>query len=107
MRARTATPKKAGPKPRTVPKKPLKLCAKGHRQSQRWKPEEGCTRCQLDEIDRRRAEGAVAERTRWVEELGPPPEELTIRCGDGGLVVAKIPRGLRRRPGLAHRARRR
>lgn len=100
MKTRAATPKKAaGPKPRTLPKRAVRVCAEGHRQSQRWKPADGCTKCATERDAVRRAANAVEERRRWQEELGPAPAELTIACGDGGLVVFSAVPGRRRRRG--------
>jgi hypothetical protein len=99
------TPKPYGPKPRTRPRPPTKICHAGHRQSQRWKPDHGCLQCQLAQLERERADLGAADRLRWQQELGPPPAELSIPTGDGSVVTYGLPRGMRR--GLARRPLRR
>ncbi len=47
------------PRPRTVPKKAVKLCPNKHRQSASWTPSKTCVRCEQDAAQRRAENGAV------------------------------------------------
>ena len=88
--------KVAGPQPRTVPKKPVKVCAAGHVQHPIWK--DACVRCEQEEERRLQGMGVTAEREEWRRRLGPFPDVLTMRVeSTGQLLRFAIPRGARRR----------
>lgn len=99
--------KPTGPTPRTVPKKPVKLCERGHRQSQKWRKGEWCYRCAQEDREAERAKGAVAEREAWQAKLGPTPRVLTMKIVATGRVVEfAIPKGAHgRKPPLLRRRR--
>jgi hypothetical protein len=92
-----AKPKDYGPKPRTIPKRAVKVCPAGHRQTARWRPGDACLRCERDRLEAIRSYDAATERRRWEAELGPPPAVMTIRTGDGKTITHRIPKGMARR----------
>lgn len=104
--AKRTTAKQAGPRPRTEPKSPVRLCAGGHRQSSRWKRGDPCLTCKRAEQVQFDREAAIREREVW-SMLNPSPAYLTMRVVDTGrLIVHAIPKHLmRRRPGRGRSAR--
>lgn len=103
MKPTTKPPRKTGPKPRTTPRPATKVCDAGHRQGPRWKAGSYCHECWMAQKAIDDAEQARIDREGWAAVLGPPPAELTMRCGDGTVIVHKIPRGM----GPARKTRRR
>lgn len=100
-----AKPKKvAGPKPRTIPKRPVKRCANGHRQSWNWKGPD-CTACFVERLRADEALSVAFDRQAAMEALGPPPETMEIRTGDGKVLRYGVP--ARARCGAPKRGRRR
>ena len=93
------TTKAAGPKPRTIPKAAPRFCGGGHRMSTAWKVGQPCWQCDQAERARALADPAVAraQREAAMAEIGPIPDEMTMRCGDGTVISYRIPRGLRPR----------
>jgi hypothetical protein len=80
---------KKGAGPRTVPKVARPSCDRGHVQTRGWKGP-SCRQCIREDEHRRSAAGAVEERLRWAEELGPPPAELVIRDHSGRVVTRAV-----------------
>lgn len=101
------TKKRAAPKPRTIPKKAPRFCDGGHRMSTAWKVGQPCW--QFDQAERARALAdpsiARAQREAAMAEIGPTPDVLTMRCGDGTVIRHAIPKHLRpaRRKGYGRR----
>lgn len=86
---RTSQPKKAGPKPRTVKKAaPLPRCIRGHTQARGWAHPAPCYYC--NRADEKALEGLspaeYRERRRSDLGLGPVPDVMTMRTGDGQLI---------------------
>lgn len=73
------------------PKKPaVKRCPAGHRQTQKWRPGDSCTACQIDAQRREQAAldalTGAAEREAW-SRAHPCPAVLEMRVVDTGRVV--------------------
>lgn len=103
-------PKKvAGPKPRTKPKRALKQCDRGHPQASYWKGPH-CTACARDAARREDRERQMRDAAAERQVLGPPPEAMEIRTGDGQVLRFDVPlhaRQRRRRGPIARTAARR
>lgn len=101
------TKKRAAPKPRTIPKKAPRFCDGGNRMSTAWKVGQLCWQCDQAEKARALADPSYARAAREaaMAEIGPIPEVLTMRCGDGTVIRHAIPKGLRpgRRKGYGRR----
>jgi len=74
-----------------APKKPaIKRCPAGHRQTQKWRPGDSCTACQIDAQRREQAAldalTGAAEREAW-SRAHPCPAVLEMRVVDTGRVV--------------------
>ncbi|MFL6864049.1 MAG: hypothetical protein ACJ8DZ_13730 [Allosphingosinicella sp.] len=86
-------------------KRPRRLCDKGHRVPSGTRANDPCPICAahvaLAARELLSAAGAAQERRYWEDQLGPPPESLVIRCGDGTALTFKPPRGFR--PGRRRR----
>jgi hypothetical protein len=92
------TLKTAAPKPRTIPKKAPKVCDAGHAVGPKWRPGQFCGHCHREKFLEQQAIEARAEREGWDAVLGPIPDVMVLRSGDG-LSVQRfaIPRGMRPR----------
>lgn len=76
------------------PKKPaVKRCPAGHRQTQKWRPGDSCTACQIDAQRREQAAldalTGAAEREAW-SRAHPCPAVLEMRVVDTGRVVRYV-----------------
>lgn len=96
------------PKPRTVPKAAVKVCARGHRQSVHWQPMIGCSACGLyDEASERiRNHNSRREREEWAKAHPCPPVLTMMITSTGRVLTFSIPKHLmrpRRRRGRARR----
>lgn len=74
-----------------LPKKPaVKRCPAGHRQTQKWRPGDSCTACQIDAQRREQAAldalTGAAEREAW-SRANPCPAVLEMRVVDTGRVI--------------------
>jgi hypothetical protein len=76
-----------------VPKAALKFCSGGHRQTSKYRPGDACYPCLTAERDRLMADPDIAARHRAAElaKLGPIPEAMTMRCGDGTVITYRLP----------------
>lgn len=93
----TNPPKQAGPKPRTVARRPARLCDLGHKVGPKWKSGDWCPECYKIRKAEADAAKAKAEKEGWAAVIGEPPEDMTMRCGDDTVITFSIPRNLRRR----------